>query len=374
MNESLKNCNIFTVLTILFGYCLFGCKDQPSRKEDGGYKTMKVALGDIILSNSYAATIKGIQDVEIRPQVSGRIMEIRMNEGADVKRGQTMFVIDQVPYQAALATAIANVNSARAKVATAKLLADSKQELYNQNVVSEFDLQTARNSLMEAEAVLEQAKAAEIQARNDLSYTEIQSPLDGVSGMTPYKVGTLVSSSIATPLTTVSDIKEVYAYFSLTENQLLALSRQNKTQEGIIESIPEVELLLSDGSVYGHKGKIDAISGMVDTQTGAVSIRASFPNPERMLRSGGTATVVIPHVKTGCIIIPQIATFDIQNKTYVYKVVENKTQSVAIEVFPINNGKEYIVEAGLKPGDVIIAEGVGFLSDGIHVDTQSTDH
>ncbi|MFR2223830.1 MAG: efflux RND transporter periplasmic adaptor subunit [Bacteroides xylanisolvens] len=374
MNESLKNCNIFTVLTILFGCCLFGCKDQPSRKEDGGYKTMKVALGDIILSNSYAATIKGIQDVEIRPQVSGRIMEIRMNEGADVKRGQTMFVIDQVPYQAALATAIANVNSARAKVATAKLLADSKQELYNQNVVSEFDLQTARNSLMEAEAVLEQAKAAEIQARNDLSYTEIQSPLDGVSGMTPYKVGTLVSSSIATPLTTVSDIKEVYAYFSLTENQLLALSRQNKTQEGIIESIPEVELLLSDGSVYGHKGKIDAISGMVDTQTGAVSIRASFPNPERMLRSGGTATVVIPHVKTGCIIIPQIATFDIQNKTYVYKVVENKTQSVAIEVFPINNGKEYIVEAGLKPGDVIIAEGVGFLSDGIHVDTQSTDH
>lgn len=374
MNESLKNCNIFTVLTILFGCCLFGCKDQPSRKEDGGYKTMKVALGDIILSNSYAATIKGIQDVEIRPQVSGRIMEIRMNEGADVKRGQTMFVIDQVPYQAALATAIANVNSARAKVATAKLLADSKQELYNQNVVSEFDLQTARNSLMEAEAVLEQAKAAEIQARNDLSYTEIQSPLDGVSGMTPYKVGTLVSSSIATPLTTVSDIKEVYAYFSLTENQLLALSRQNKTQEGIIESIPEVELLLSDGSVYGHKGKIDAISGMVDTQTGAVSIRASFPNPERMLRSGGTATVVIPHVKTGCIIIPQIATFDIQNKTYVYKVVENKTQSVAIEVFPINNGKEYIVEPGLKPGDVIIAEGVGFLSDGIHVDTQSTDH
>lgn len=374
MNESLKNCNIFTVLTILFGCCLFGCKDQPSRKEDGGYKTMKVALGDITLSNSYAATIKGIQDVEIRPQVSGRIMEIRMNEGADVKRGQTMFVIDQVPYQAALATAIANVNSARAKVATAKLLADSKQELYNQNVVSEFDLQTARNSLMEAEAVLEQAKAAEIQARNDLSYTEIQSPLDGVSGMTPYKVGTLVSSSIATPLTTVSDIKEVYAYFSLTENQLLALSRQNKTQEGIIESMPEVELLLSDGSVYGHKGKIDAISGMVDTQTGAVSIRASFPNPERMLRSGGTATVVIPHVKTGCIIIPQIATFDIQNKTYVYKVVENKTQSVAIEIFPINNGKEYIVEAGLKPGDVIIAEGAGFLSDGIHVDTQSTDH
>lgn len=374
MNESLKNCNVFTVLAILFGCCLFGCKDQPSRKEDGSYKTMKVASGDITLSNSYAATIKGVQDVEIRSQISGRIMEIRMNEGADVKQGQTMFVIDQVPYKAALATAIANVNSAQAKVATARLLADSKQELYNQNVVSEFDLQTAKNSLMEAEAVLEQAKAAEVQARNDLSYTEIQSPLNGVSGMTPYKVGTLVSSSITIPLTTVSDIKEVYAYFSLTENQLLALSRQNKTQAGIIESMPEVELLLSDGSVYGHKGKIDAISGMVDTQTGAVSIRASFPNPERMLRSGGTATVVIPYVKTGCIIIPQVATFDIQNKTYVYKVVGNKTQSVAIEVFPINNGKEYIVEAGLKPGDVIIAEGAGFLKDGIHVDTQSTDH
>lgn len=353
---------------ILFCCIWVSCRNRVPEQGGAGYRTIEVTLGNKTLSSQYSAAIKGKQAVEIRPQVSGVITEICIDEGATVKKGETLFVIDQVPYKAALETALANVKSAQARVATAKLTAESKQELYRQEVVSEFDLQTARNSLLEAEAALAQAHAAEIQARNDLSYTLIKSPLTGVAGMIPYKVGTLVSSSVSTPLITVSDDDEVYAYFSLTENQILSLTRRNGTSSGIIRSMPGVELLLSDGSAYGHKGRIDAVSGTVDTRTGAVSVRATFPNPGKILRNGGSATVVIPYDKTDCIIIPQSATFDIQDRTYVYKVVGNKTCSVEITTFPVHNGTEYIVESGLQPGDIIISEGAGLLRDGVEID------
>ena len=285
-----------------------------------------------------------------------------------------MFVIDQVPYQAALATALANVKSAEARVATARLTADSKQELYNRQVVSAFDLQTARNSLLEAEAALAQARAEEVKARNDLSYTVVRSPLDGVASMIPYKVGALVGSSISEPLVTVSDDREVHAYFSLTENRLLALTGQGGTVAEVIEAMPGVKLLLSDGSAYPYQGKIDAVSGTVDTRTGAVSVRAVFANPQNRLRNGGAASVVIPYDRKNCLIIPQSATFEIQNRTFVYKIVDNKTKTTGIETFAINNGKEYIVESGLQAGDVIIAEGAGLLHEGMEVNLAWPDH
>lgn len=209
-----------------------------------------------------------------------------------------------MPYKAALETAIANVKSAEASVATARLTADSKEQLFKENVVSAFDLQTARNSLLQtahnsllqAEATLAQAKAEEVNARNDLSYTEVKSPVDGVSGMLPYRVGALVDASITTPLTTVSDDTEMYVYFSMTESQVLSLIRQYKTLDEAMKQMPEVELKLSDGLTYAHKGRIDAISGTIDTSTGAVSLRATFPNPEHILRNGGSGTVVLPYI------------------------------------------------------------------------------
>lgn len=359
----------------IWSLCLLlatACKNAPLNMNGGNYKTMEVSRGTRTLSQSYTAVINGRQSVEIRPQVSGTITQVCIAEGAQVKKGQTLVIIDQVPYKAALETAIANVKSAEASVATARLTADSKEQLFKENVVSAFDLQTARNSLLQAEATLAQAKAEEVNARNNLSYTEVKSPVNGVSGMLPYRVGALVDASISTPLTTVSDDTEMYVYFSMTESQVLSLVRQYKTLDEALKQMPEVELKLSDGLIYEHKGRIDAISGTIDTSIGAVSLRATFPNPEHMLRNGGSGTVVFPYIKENVLIIPQEATFEIQDKIFVYKVVDGKATSSQVTVFPVNNGKEYIVENGLEEGETIIAEGAGLVQEGTVIGNQPT--
>lgn len=336
-----------TCLVTLLGL-LTACTQSAGTSQEGGYKTMTVKKENRLLTNSYSAVVKGRQSVEIRPQVSGTITDICVKEGAKVQKGQVLFVIDQVPYQAALQTAVANVKSAEAAVATARLTSDSKEELFKEKVVSDFDRQTARNSLLEAEAGLAQAKAAETNARNDLSYTVVRSPVNGVAGMSSYRVGALVNSSITTPLLTVSDDEEIYVYFSLTENQILSLVRQYGSVEKALADMPKVSLLLSDGTTYAHEGTVDAISGTIDTETGAISLRAVFPNPEGMLRNGSTATLVLPYTKNDVMVVPQEATFEIQDKVYVYKVnKEGKAESAQVTVFPLNNGQEYIVESGL---------------------------
>lgn len=343
---------------------LSGCKDASPAVEGSSYKTLVVGPVDRTLSRQFTASIKGRQSVEIRPQVSGTITQVCINEGAKVEKGQPLFVIDQVPYQAALETAVANVKSAEASVANARMTVDSKQVLYDNKVISDFDLQTSRNALQEAEAALAQAKAQETSARNDLSYTVVKSPVDGVAGMLPYRVGALVDASISEPLATVSDDAEMYVYFSMTENQILALVRQYGTLDETLKHMPDVELLLSDGQPYAHKGKVDAISGTIDSGTGAVSLRATFPNPERMLRNGGNGTVVFPYVRDSVLVIPQEATYEIQDKIFAYRVVDGKATSTQITVFPVNDGQEYIVEQGLAVGDTIVAEGAGLLQEG----------
>lgn len=343
------------------------CDKNNVTKTNAIYKTMEVTLSDKRLQSLYSATISGRQDVEIRPQVSGLITQVCIQEGANVKKGQILFVIDQVSYRAALQTAMANVENAKANVATAQLTADSKQELYNQNVVSSFELQTAQNTLRSQQAALAQAQAEEINARNNLSYTEVKSPSHGVAGMIPYRIGSLVNSSVTTPLVTISDDEQMHVYFSMTENQVLALSRENGSLKNALQAMPEVQLQLSDGSLYAERGKVDAISGIISSSTGAISLRALFPNPDRILRSGGSGNIVFPYEKKKCIVIPQAATYEIQDKIYVYKIVDGKTKSTQITLFNVNDGKEYIVESGLQTGDVIIAEGAGLLKNGIEV-------
>ena len=305
--------------------------------------------------------------MEIRPQVSGTITQVCIDEGAKVHKGQPLFIIDQVPYQAALETAEANVKSAEAAVSTARMTAESKQTLFNNKVVSAFDLQTAKNSLLEAEAALAQARASETSARNNLSYTVVKSPVDGVASMIPYRVGALVDSSISTPLTTVSNDEEMYAYFSLTESQVLSLIREYGTLDKTIEQMPPVELRLSDGQMYAHKGRIDAISGSISSGTGAVSLRATFPNPERMLRNGSSGTLIFPYQRDSVLVVPQEATYEIQDKVFVYRVADGKATSAQVTVFPVNDGQEYIVKSGLKEGDIIVAEGAGLLQEGTEV-------
>lgn len=343
---------------------LSGCKDASPTVERSSYKTLVVSPADRTLTRQFTAAVKGRQSVEIRPQVSGTITKVCIDEGAKVTKGQPLFIIDQVPYRAALETAVANVKSAEASLANARMTADSKQVLYDNKVISDFDLQTSRNALQEAEAALAQAKAQETNARNDLSYTVVKSPVDGVTGMLPYRVGALVDASISEPLATVSDDAEMYVYFSMTENQILALVRQYGTLDETLKHMPDVELLLSDGQPYAHKGKVDAISGTIDSGTGAVSLRATFPNPERMLRNGGNGTVVFPYVRDSVLVIPQEATYEIQDKIFAYRVVDGKATSTQITVFPVNDGQEYIVEQGLAVGDTIVAEGAGLLQEG----------
>lgn len=344
-----------------------GCKQAPPAQMETGYGMMTVAPADRVLSSIYSATIRGRQDIEIYPQVSGFLTKVNVAEGERVKKGQALFVIDQVPYEAALQTALANVEAAKASLATAQLTYDSKQELFRQKVVSEFDLSTAQNSLLAAKAQLAQMKAQEVNARNNLSYTVVKSPADGVVGTLPYRVGALVSANLPEPLTTVSDNSDMYVYFSMTENQLLGMIRRYGSKEEALSRLPEIDLQLNDKSVYSRKGKIETISGVIDRSTGTVSLRAVFPNKEGLLHSGGAGNVIVPVQKSGALVIPQAATFEVQDKVFVYKVVDGKAQSAPVEVTRVNGGKEYIVESGLAPGDKIVTEGVGLLREGTPV-------
>ena len=330
--------------------------------DTGSYKTMTVKTDSIVLQSLYSARIEGRQDVEIYPQVSGTLQRLCVQEGDRVKKGQTLFIIDQVPYQAALNTAEANLKAAEAAEATADLTFKSTKRLFDQKVVSDFDLQKAQNSLLSAKASVAQMKAQVVNARNNLSYTVVKSPADGVVGQLPYRQGALVSSSIPQPLTTVSDNSELYVYFSVNEDDLLNMTRQYGSLEEAAKKMPAVKLILNDGSV-------ESISGVINTSTATAQVRATFPNASHLLHSGANGNVEVPVYYKDVIVIPQAATFELQDKVLVYKVVDGKAQSANIEVAPNNNGTEYIVTQGLNVGDVIIAEGAGLVREGTPVGT-----
>lgn len=352
---------------IVLGVSLFACsnKQQAHQQKIPDYAVITLQPQSVTLSSSYPATFKGRQDVEIRPNVSGFITRLCVDEGASVRKGQTLFVIDPVQYEEAVNVARATVEVAKANVATAKLTAESKRELQKKNIISKYDLQMAENSLASSEAALAQAKAQLINAEKNLSYTNVTSPVDGVMGKVPFRVGALVSPSISTPLTTVSDISEMYAYFSMTEKQLLDLIRQDSSSRKILERMPAVTLKTADGKPYTEKGKIETISEVIDPTTGAVSVRATFTNPQRLLRSGGTGSVILPSELKDVLIIPQKATYELQDKRFVYVVgEENKVKNIEIEVFKLDDGKNFVVTAGLNPGDKIVVEGVGTLRNG----------
>ena len=358
---------------ILCAVALASCKQpqtQTAQKENY-YETMEITLGDRTLTTGYSAAISGVQTVEIRPQVSGMITDILIEEGESVTKGQVLFIIDQTPYKAAYEIAVANVKSAEAALSTAQLILESNKNLYEQDVVSEFDLMTAQNDLTEAEARLALCKAEEVNASNNLSYTEVRSPVNGVASMIPYRVGALVNSSIAQPLVTVSDDSRVYAYFSMAENQMLDMVQQYGSLNNAIRQMPEVELIMSNGEKYEHTGKINAISGTISESTGAVSIRAVFNNRNHLLRNGGSGTIIIPTTLKDAIVIPQSATYELQDRVFVYKIVDGKASSTEIHVAPQNNGVEYIVTDGLELGDIIVAEGAGLIKEGTPIKSKN---
>lgn len=341
-----------------------GCGQAPVTMPPAQYAILEVAATNREIPSSYSASIRGRQDIDIYPQVGGTIAQLCVTEGQTVSKGQTLFIIDQVPYKAALQTAEANVAAAKAAVSTAQLVYNSKKELYAKNVVSKFDLATAENSLLTAKAHLAQAEAQRVNAANSLSYTVVKAPANGVVGTLPYRVGALVSAAMPKPLTTVSDNSVMYVYFSMNENQLLDLTREYGSIAATLKQMPEVELQLSDGSIYGEKGRIESISGVIETTTGTVSLRAAFLNKNGLLHSGGSGNIILPNNYENCIVVPQLATFELQDRVFVFKYVDGVAKSAPIEVEKINDGKEYIVKSGLTVGEQIVGEGAAMLREG----------
>ncbi len=315
---------------------------------------------------TYPATIRGIQDVEVRPKVSGFITKVYVHEGQTVGAGQVMFTIDSETYQAAVRQAQAALNTARAQANTAKLTYENNQSLYEQKIIGEYELSTAKNSYATAQASVAQAQAALASARETLGWCTVKSPAAGVVGSLPYKVGTLVSASNV--LTTVSNISTMEVFFSMSEGEILEMTRASGSSAAAISAMPAVKLQLADGTVYGHPGKVVKISGVIDAATGAYSVIAHFANPEKLLKSGGAGRIIVPNVRSSAIVIPQEATSEVQDKVFVYLVgKDNKVKYTEIKVNAQNDGKNYIVASGLSVGDRIVTKGITKLSDGMEI-------
>lgn len=358
---SMKTTNIL----LATGLCvaMASCSGDQQQHQGGApdIATMTISLGTSELNSSYPTTIKGKTDIDIRPLVSGFITTVHVDEGQHVKKGQALFTLDQVQYQAAVDAAEASVKVAQTAVETTALTEQNKRKLLEKNIISEYEWQLADNDLRQARANLASAQANLVNARKNLSYTVVTSPSDGVVGTIPNREGSLASPSSVTPLTTVSDNSQVYAYFSLNEKDILNLTDNGaKSLAESLKLMPEVSLKLANGDIYESKGKVATVSGVLDNTTGSATVRALFDNPTGMLRSGSTGTVLIPQVTENAIIIPQKSTFELQDRRFVYVLNDsNKVASVAITVSPVNDGKNYVVTSGLKAGDRIAIEGVG---------------
>ena len=327
---------------------------------DNEFPVTSVGTSSADMQSTYPATIKGVQDVEIRPKATGFITQINVKEGQTVGAGQVLFVIDNETATQQVRQAQAAVNTAQQQCNTAKLTYENTQKLHESHVIGDFELQTSQNSYEVAQAQLAQAQAALASAKEQLSYCYVKSPAAGVVGTLPYKKGALVSSQNV--LTTVSNNSSMEVYFSVTEKAAMQL------QAAGLQSLPSVNLKLADGSMYGHEGKVTKMSGVIDQATGSVQLIALFQNPERVLKSGGAGTIVIPRQATDAIIIPQSCVSEVQDKKFVYLLgSDNKVKYSEIKVDAQNDGNNYIVTEGLKTGDKYVTNGITKLTDGMEI-------
>jgi len=312
------------------------------------------------MQSTYPAAIKGVQDVEIRPKAQGFLTQINVKEGQTVSAGQVLFVIDNETYQAQVRQAQAAVNAAQQQCNTAKLTYENSKQLHEKKVIGDYELKTSQNTYESAQAQLAQAQAVLASAKEALSYCYVKSPAAGVVGTLPFKKGALVSGSNV--LTTVSNISSMEAYFSVTEKEAMVISQQG------LASLPPVKLQLADGSIYGSEGTITKMSGVIDASTGSVQLIASFANPEKLLKSGATGTIIIPRVSSNVIIIPLSCVSEVQNKKFVYTLgKDNKVKYTEIQVDPHNDGNNYVVTGGLKAGDKYVTNGITKLNDGMEI-------
>ena len=333
---------------------------------DNEFPVVAVGTSSTTMQSTYPAVIKGVQDVEIHPKVQGFIVQINVKEGQTVSAGQVLFVLDNATFQAQVRQAQAQVNTATASLNTAKLTYENSQKLHASGVIGDYELQSSKNNYESAVAGLAAAQASLASAQESLSYCFVKSPAAGVVGSLPFKVGTLVSAS--NTLTTVSNISSMEVYFSMTEKDVLAMGKNAGGLTGAIDAMPAVKLKLADGTEYGQEGRVTKMSGVIDASTGSVQIIAVFPNPEKVLKSGGSGAIIIPHDNNDAIIIPQSCVSEVQDKKFVYILdKDNKVKYTEIKVDPQNDGNNYIVTEGLKPGDKYITNGITKLSDGMEI-------
>lgn len=331
---------------------------------DDEFAVATIGTSSAALQTTYPATIKGIQDVEVRPKVSGFITKVFVHEGQTVSAGQALFSIDSETYQAAVRQCQAAVNTAKAQMNTAKLTYQNNKKLFDSHIIGQYELSTAANSLATAQAQVAQAEASLASAKEQLAWCNVTSPSAGVVGSLPFKEGALVSAS-GQALTTVSNISTMEVFFSLSETQLLSMSKTSGSVQAAIASFPAVKLQLADGTIYNHPGKVVKMSGVIDATSGSISLIAHFANPEKLLKSGGAGSIVVPNDHNSAIVIPQEACSQVQDKIFVYVVTkDNKVKYTEIKVNPQDDGKNYIVTSGLNVGDRIVLKGITKLTDG----------
>ena len=362
----IKDCLFVGALAAILVSC--GGKKNDMQMGDNEYPVRTIEASSASLQTTYPATLKGIKDVEIRPMVSGFITGVFVHEGQAVRAGQALFTIDSQTYRAAVLQARAAVGTAIAQMNTTRLTYQNSRKLYAKNIIGKYELQTAYDSYRSAAAQVAEARAAVISARQNLSYCTVKAPVSGVIGSLPFKIGSLVSPTMAQPFTTVSDVSTVEVFFSISENEIMKLSQSSGSIQEALASFPAVKLQLADGSTYSQPGKVVKMSGVIDATTGAVSLIAHFTNPQGLLRSGGSGQIIIPSQDNDAIVIPQEACAEVQNKIFVYVVGQNnKVKYTEITVNSQNDGVNYIVTNGLHVGDRIVTNGITKLTDGMKI-------
>lgn len=371
---------IVTFFLVIASSCQSSQSQENARQSQQApsYPVLNMQPRSIILTSSYPTTLEGYQTIEIRPRLQGYITKVPVDEGDIVEKGELLFQINKERYEQELRSARADVEAARAAIKTAKDEVQRLSRLAEQDIISDYRLQSAKNNLQSQKAKLSQAEAAVKNAKVNLEYTSIESPTNGIIGSIPYRKGSLVSSTIRQPLTVVSDLSTVYAYFSMSEEELLDMARSvtdaggNKSLQERIGQMPPVNLILPDGMRYEHQGELKLASGHINTQTGSASFRASFPNPNEILRSGGSGSIEIPFRRDSAIVVPKKSTYEIQNKTFVYTVTDSNTvKSTPVEVLTLSTPKLYVVEDGLSAGSRIVTVGLDNLQDGTKIDPKS---
>lgn len=354
---------------------LAACKGKNTTTEKSvvqEYPVLSLEPANATVYTDYPATIQGIQNVEIRPKIDGYVDGIYVDEGATVHKGQLLFRISAPQYEENVRTAEANIKIAVADVNAAQMQVNKVEPLVKQDIISHFELESAQYTLEAKRAALAQAKAALNNARINLSYTTISSPVDGVIGILPYKIGSLISGTTTDPLTTVSNITSIYAYFSINEKQGLDffLASKGKTMQQKLAALPPVKLVLANGTVFPLDGKVETASGLINAETGAVNMRATFSNPDGLVRSGSSAVVRMSQQIDTALLIPQKATYQIQGKLFAY-VVDKDNKVNSVEVNTGNTYRNYyVVTGGVKRGDRVVADGISNLREGLTIKPQ----